>query len=428
MFKWNFENNTLLQYYFVFSYIVPALFFAIDPVFFQNKYNNLHNDSAILLTLLGLVGFYLICLLFYSVPLKLNYRYQLSHRKTIYFLWIVALVQLVCAFYYFIHHDIGFRHSLRVSDARFFVALLPFTKAFFLAFGVKIFSERLREMPVSLSTRMILLLSAVSFLISVNASFDLLYVALFVGLSVFPKRSFKIIFNSGFTWFHGALLFFALVLPILVGVFNKYSVEAFYSLYMNDMSGVKQFLNELMARLSTPLVSAINLVHLHNFNEISYGILEDTFGRIGQKVSGFLRVINSEWDTTDATAIYGVNRYNYLILYQDASQLKRTGASPGLFGSALFFDYVLLGILMVGLYTAFILRLFNRIFCQGNTKLNFISKLTILVLALPLFESPLEFLALFNHWNLYLFLLIFISVTEVKDAPTKEAKSILFRK
>lgn len=177
---------------------------------------------------------------------------------------------------------------------------------------------------------------------------------------------------------------------VAIGFINKIGLDVF----MQSLSSSEIFtmIESSMLRVSSSYASVIAFVNNHltdlSFYETAWSI---PFENLRYRVS----VLFFPDDFVDRPEITSISRLNYISAFTDDS-LLRAGASPGLVATAFYAAPIPLGFIIISIYTVFVVRILDLPFDHFVRKPSFLALAFCTTFILPMFETPLDFLIIFD--------------------------------
>ena len=370
-------------------------------MFFYSNMNNLYRLSETSIVLL--IIFIFISLSFFIFKLKFKQSYFNGFFINLFknsFLKISSIVFLILSSYFFMNYSIKFRHTgENVTDVGGWVIILIALRAYFKAFLFYVLIARFKNIPLKIN-RILFLITAISYFLSMVSSLDIVLIILSALLFLNKEKLLAKKENSSFRLIQtvrniiltvsmfGAIIFF--------GIANKVGTETAKSLILNN-DIIKTVFVSTGLRLSTYYASihgAINVVDKpeNNFSQGFLGTLENTINR------GVYLTTGEKLPRPEVWTIY---RANYENLFVDNSK-DRTGASPGIIASIFYGPNILFGIMFILLYIYIIFHFLKWAFSY-ELKLNLFGVLISLIFVIPLLESPIDQVNIFNTSFIYFY-------------------------
>ena len=310
----------------------------------------------------------------------------------------LSILYLLLSFYYFLNYSIRFRHTGSGISSDYYLILQYFLRIYFDAFLIfkilKLSHER--EKPKNTFVLLIILISTI---LSINSSLQILTVAAYLGIIIYPTLFIKkyrlnlytiiivTTFSSG---------------VILTGIANKVGNYKDAIELINSTSYDIQRI--FMTRVSTMQISY--LYYSSNFDlerniKIFFNEFKYTFDNILILLGGEKKSREDPWS---------INRLNHLNI--SVIDLERAGTSPGFFGSFLMIFPFSLPLLLYKLY-------FLRLLSRYKTRFNIVTMFFLMMLVLyPIFISPLS---LVNFSSTY-FLIITLITVAIYEAQKQYSK------
>lgn len=370
-------------------------------MFFYSSMNNLYRLSSTSIVLLIIFIFISLSFFIYKVKFKQSYLNGLFinlFKNSI--LKISSIVFLILSSYFFMNYSIKFRHTgENVTDVGGWVIILIALRAYFKAFLFYVLIGRFKNIPLKIN-RILFLITAISYFLSMVSSLDIVLIILSILLFLNKEKLLAKKENSSFRLIQtvrNIILSVSLFVSIVFfGIANKVGTETAKSLILNN-DIIKTVVVSTGLRLSTYYASihgAINVVDKqeNNFSQGFFGTLENTINR------GVYLTTGEKLPRPEVWTIY---RANYENLFVDNSN-DRTGASPGIVASIFYGPNILSGIMFIPLYIFLIFHYLKWAFSY-KLKLNIFGIIMSLIFVIPLLESPIDQVNIFNTSFIYFY-------------------------
>ena len=387
----------ILTMFFGIFYIMPIFL----EMFFYSSMNNLYRLSSTSIVLLIIFIFISLSFFIYKVKFKQSYLNGLFinlFKNSI--LKISSIVFLILSSYFFMNYSIKFRHTgENVTDVGGWVIILIALRAYFKAFLFYVLIGRFKNIPLKIN-RILFLITAISYFLSMVSSLDIVLIILSILLFLNKEKLLAKKENSSFRLIQtvrNIILSVSLFVSIVFfGIANKVGTETAKSLILNN-DIIKTVVVSTGLRLSTYYASihgAINVVDKqeNNFSQGFFGTLENTINR------GVYLTTGEKLPRPEVWTIY---RANYENLFVDNSN-DRTGASPGIVASIFYGPNILSGIMFIPLYIFLIFHYLKWAFSY-KLKLNIFGIIMSLIFVIPLLESPIDQVNIFNTSFIYFY-------------------------
>ena len=151
--------------------------------------------------------------------------------------------------------------------------------------------------------------------------------------------------------------------------------------------------NTLIERLTPPYASLVNTLPLtFDFNQDSFGNLAGVWNTFLFRLEA-LQILNFGAARESGVS---VGRLNYEFITQAFALNSREGTAPGLIPGFLYCFPPILNVLMLGAYVFMTLGILQRLCLCVNDEMSFIGKFVLTYFALPLFETPIDFLLIID--------------------------------
>ncbi|SOE21819.1 hypothetical protein SAMN06298216_2273 [Spirosomataceae bacterium TFI 002] len=276
-------------------------------------------------------------------------------------------------------------------------------KTYFRLFVFYEYLRLLKEKNTFKKKHILYLITTFSFVITIAASMDLIFAVIAIALLFIKKeailiksRNLKIFSLKGLGIV--LLLFFISMGVIFIGFANKFGFEQTQYLFLSDEVR-EEIIRQIVIRLANSYASLIQVANNHPF-DINFQIdaIKIPFDVLKYRFSILFGIESPKPE------IFNISRLNFLNTYQNYH--ARAGASPGLVASFLYVPFFPLNLFLLSSYLVLIIRAINRVIQNSINKVSILGLLIIFLYVLPLFESPIDFLIIFDPTTIYLILLI----------------------
>lgn len=380
------------------TYLPGLIFSGIFTEKFNSYYTFDGNIHYVFLIVVLLFSLFFSMIYFFSKKIP-----QFNVKKLPTSLWKVifalsALLFFSCSLYFFIKFSVSFRHKNRLSEAGIVVILMFFLRYIALYYLYICIIELMKGKQLSKYAVNVLKIFALGWLLSINGSFQVIYLFLvFLVLfspTVFCQKSSISFSRIILMPMMGVCLLFSI---LAIGIGNKVGFE--FLLSPEGQAFLLNYISTIAARTSTSLFSLGALYELYLFDLAnSFDIISMQLKTFINRLSIFLPFIDF-----DSDGIYTVNRFNYLVSFENHAD--RAGATPGFFGTVILSGGFPIGFIMMSLYLALVMRMWdNRL--KNIKKVSLISIMALAYFMLPFIESPLGILNLFEPSTFYLLFFI----------------------
>ena len=309
--------------YLTIFYLIPFFAHLIYLDEFSQLYQNTNVKWPLIIALLTIVGI----IIFDAFFPKIEYN-NLLLKPFIWFIkndklnFVVSVLFFVAALYFFKNFSINFRHKVSISQSGGIIMLLFFCRIYFKAY---IFLRLIRfyvGYTISRHEKRILLIVLTSFVLSLNSSWDAIFIFVLV-IFLFGKE--KEIFSTVLVknikdllskYFKLILLTLVLLAVVYIGYANKFGAENALHLF----SQLEILFLKVIKRLSVWYISILS-AGVNFFEDSSYamepliGTFQSVFYRLG-------RIFGMDISKPE---IWSVNRMNFLHLFNNTTNL-RTGS------------------------------------------------------------------------------------------------------
>jgi len=336
--------------------------------------------------------------------MHLNFIGRIFENKKINYL--LMLMFFIFSVNYFIKYNLTFRHSgeKTLSGEGFQVIIVLALKSYFKAFLFFVLIKKLNDLVVSKHEVRICILISICYYLTLAASLDMLYIilAIILGLKfdnvLFSNLKKKSLMSKNFKLIVLGILVISI---IFVGNANKIGFERAYDKF-TDSDETNQIYLNTVRRISTWYISVMVLGEKDLFdNTMSYtsleGVFNNTFNRLNSIV-GDKEKINKD-------GIWSINRMNYIQIFK-TNDRDITGASPGLIASFFYLPFFPLNIILMAIYTVFILRYFDNAFIFKKKNFTPLLLLILLFFLIPVLDSPLDLINIIGPTFIYAILFL----------------------
>ncbi|WP_146104999.1 hypothetical protein [Nonlabens tegetincola] len=393
--------RVILLYLFIF-YLIPfiGVFFYFDDYAFQfNGIENTYNVVYIPLILLFVV---ILDNLIEDFKLgnKLLTMVLLNKRLN----FALSFIGVALSINFFLNYSINYRHAGEgLAESGFLVIALVALKAYFrvyLVYQLIIFSHGDK---FSKSDRWLSFLILLMFLISINASLEVLTIFLCLLLALGISKPLFIetinVINPIKPIFRGVVLGIVVILVVFMGNANKVGTDKAIERFTNKEE-INNTVFRTIKRISTYHVSLLNVpTQYHEDNEFVYEGIQGTWDNLKLRVC----LVFSN-DCGSKPQVWSIFRANFLqitkVIFSD-----RAGASPGLFASAFYIPFFPLNLFIISFYIVLILRVFSKIFSYSKKKLSWIFFFLLLFLITYVLDSPVDIINILGPQFIFLIFL-----------------------
>ncbi|MBF4986193.1 hypothetical protein FNJ87_18355 [Nonlabens mediterrranea] len=386
-------------------------------LFFKEEFSLIYRESNLFESQLFTIIIVMVFFIFYKF--KNNYRIINIHLPGLIWnrniLYILTFLFFILSAYFYVKYDYQFRHKgEHLSETGGIIIFLTALRSFFKAYLFLNFLYFLRK-GKSLGSPFIYLLIAISFWLSKVSSMDIPLIILPILFSIkkgnllTQKIKVKIkIFNNIFTRI--ALALVIVILIVFMGVANKIGFERAQQSF-SDTTFLSSIVFSTSLRFSTYYASVFGAYSASeqdsdSTNEAIYGTFINTVNRGEYLITGNL--------VKEKPEFWSVYRANFMNLFLDNSN-PRTGASPGIVASAFYFPSTVLGFFIIFLYIWFVVSNLKVILNYNTSKLNLVGILFGFIFVIPFFESPFDYINIFNPSFIYLYF-CFVNFKSIHDA------------
>lgn len=402
----------LFGLYIVVFYAVPFLAHLLYPGEFSSLYQNtdiLWPLTFILLICMGVFLFDIILprLKFPSLIIA-PFTTIIKHDRLNF---VLAIVFLVSAVYFFQNFSINFRHKQSISEAGGIMMSLFFCRIYFKAFIFYKLSKFYLGQQINGKERITLFIVFLSFIFSLNSSWDAVFIfVLFIlliqkGDEVFSTKAISNISQLFKKYINYIILILVFTAVIFIGYANKVGSEKTLELF----GQIELLFLKVVKRLSVWYISVLT-AGVNYFENTSYAI-EPFLGTIQSVWYRIGRLLDFDIPKPE---IWSINRMNYLHLFIE-NKNPRTGSSPGLFASLFYVPFLPISFFVITCYTVYVLRKFSDVFLRRKKNISSIGLFILLFFMIPLFESPVNLMNVLDKGFIYF---IFFTAS-VKALSTK---------
>ena len=334
---------------------------------------------------------------------------------------------LLLSIWFCLNYDINYRHSGEsLTESGGLMIVLFAIRTYFKVYLLMHVFRRLNSFKANNVQRLILFLCGLSFVLSLNSSIDAVYVLvalLFVIkkerlLFESPKVLKTILQRVSRIFGKPVVLLCTIVMVIFIGSWNKIGFERAYHKFIDTTRASDIIVNTGM-RISTWYASAMSLGYDYDLedNPLAVEALSGTFEEAvyrGKKLLGVSGAVKPEYQS--------VSRLNYLNLFHHAPN-PRTGTSPGIMASPFYLPLFPINFCIIAIYVVLVLRCFSRVFDRGGSPLTTASSFIILLFVLPVVETPISIINVFD--TVFLFFFFFCASVRVvaKEIDKREARA-----
>ncbi|MBW2962895.1 hypothetical protein [Mesonia aestuariivivens] len=402
-----------------FLYIGIYYFYPlIMNFFFKEEYNSLFKNINSFLPIVYVVFFISIVsfLLLFLPSLRLkrlkNFATLLTNGKIGFF---ISILFFVCGINFFVNYTVAFRHAADSSiggEGVLMILTFAFRSIAKLVFFYFLMAQ-LQGKTLRKNQKRILFIYLLSFALTLNASVDIIFTLL--GVIVLFNKEHWLIEKSQFFFKRIKnnlskliLLFFLVVGTIFIGNLNKVGEDAALDLFLNTQNIEKIFIST-SKRISTWYAPVMILGNKNeSLNEMAFSSLNGVLTNLKIRIDILLKG-SSELKVPE---IWSINRANYLNTMKYTYN-PRTGASPGMIGSAFYLPYFPFNFILIAIYTVWMIRYFSMVI--GRYKYNIFGYFFLLFLFSPIFESPIDLINFIGPGFIYVFSFIAFSEKLLKD-------------
>jgi hypothetical protein len=404
---------------YLFLHYVPQLFFHqifYDQFVRQYEYVNVSLFFPVLFIFL----FLLVVVLVEKVSPKIKIRFVFKNYQVLTQIILsgVIILFLLFSIYFKINYGIGFRHEYRLRDAGRIVQVLWVFRSVLMVYIFFLLSRFFSGKSPSVFNKLQLFFTAVAYFLSLNGSTDVFCILILCLFLFINKDRVKIFFfrqsiSLRITTLIKGVCFFlgmgcVVFVVVFIGVANKIGSEQAVRFFL-EIDLIKELVMSVILRLSTDYVSLLNVYR----GLFDYGIQQEVIIGYGQRIFDRINLLFPILSIGLSDEINTVNRLNYLTIFNNKT-LPIAGTSPGLLGSIAYLPIFPFNIIIIVMYSLFIIRAINRYFPMPARVLNLVSKFIILYFVGFLFSSPLDLLVVFEPQVMYFALFFFFSFIPFK--------------
>lgn len=351
-------------WYAVLPYFFGFYYFPIFLMFFFGAHNNFANDGNALFLVTVVTSVILISLLFGKLRFVLPVYYfsKLPNLLDSKLMFLIGLVFLPISLYFFTQYGASFRYSGEsLSESGPIPKLVTMYKGFFSAYVLYNFILAVTIKFRSLFSRITLLIHTINWMLCANGAVDILWIL--VALLIISKggQSFHIFLSpmkqmTVRSFAHKIIIALLCIAGICGVVFfgfaNKMGFDAAIELFRSDF--VNRVLYYLYYRLSV-FSSSFEILLLKGIDIDFYNQAVDSEIQLIKFRLGVIFGV-----VVDKPEIEGINRFNYLILF-DNPRLPDAGATPGPIGTFAYFPFLPFNLLLCSLYVSMIANTYSRV-------------------------------------------------------------------
>jgi hypothetical protein len=293
------------------------------------------------------------------------------------------------------NYSLNFRHQESLSEAGGLAFFLFGFRSWFKAYLLYLILKHLNGVNITLFDRTILFSSMISLALAPVSSYDVIFLALSFLLSlgleniVFPRYRSKNILKKIANLFKPILGVVLVVATVYSGTANKIGTEATNELFLEG-DVTEFFLMKTVQRASTWMVSIMAITKEPD-NFIDPDMAAETMsGIISNLGLRMCKLVGTECG--EPPKYWSVNRRNFYYVYRPELWAPRTGSSPGIFASAFYIPFFPIGVILVVLYTLFVLRRLSGALHREGIHLDMIGVFLLLFFVSALFESPIDYI------------------------------------
>ena len=372
---------------------------------FRESFNGFEENTFWVLPLI-LTLFVIACLLIQSNAksltgiLFLNFHKLCPYQYKL-FNYLMALTYLMLSIRFYFEFGLSFVHSgTSMSDVSSYIILFYSMKPIVIYFLFYEFLRLLNSQTIFTTDRLLLSILAIASVFGLSGSMEIIFLSLIFffilippskKVNLFMGNTRRINFKTVLTYF---LSFIIGICVIFVGYANKLGTEKSLDLFTDSNVRV-ELIKELFIRFGNSYASLICMVNNHLI-ELS---LQVKAIKIPIEVFKFrLSVLfNLEFQKPE---IFNVSRLNYLTTYKDFH--LKAGASPGLLASTFFLPLFPLNILILILILKKNIESINDAIPKEK-RVSILGIILIFIFTIPLFESPIDYLIIFDPSVMALF-------------------------
>lgn len=401
----------LLYAYIIIYYLIPFLGDIYFTGEYTDKYQNADHFWPLIFLIVTLLFIHIIDISKISIKtfrFKRNFITRVIDNNN--FNIFLCFVFLALSISFWVKFNIKFRHKNTLVNGGLPVmalfAIRIYFKAILLLYIFKFFSGY----KLNKKDRFITFLIGLSLILSLNSSFDVLFV--FTAIMFFlNKQNLLFVISKNKiknSFVRGKIKYIVIIIVFIIIIYFGYSNKFGSERAIRMMMSFKPIILKVCLRLSV-WYSSLKSSAVYYFTQDHSYIWDALSGTLETNAVNFKKLLGI---SSEKPNVWSIKRSNFLHLVKDTNNPK-TGTSEGIFATMFYIPFFPLGLFLVSFYITYILRQFGYFFNKKTTKIS-LSGLFILIFFLnPFFESPLDMLNIFNTGIIY-FATFYFGIKNIK--------------
>ncbi len=381
-------------------FYAPPLFYYL---FFRESYEDQYRISynPLFFVLGSLLVYSTFLSFFYRISKKVKIKQYLSWpiNFVVPFFQFVVIAYLFCSIYFFFFYDISFRHTSRLYDGGYIIILMFHLYPIILAYLLFAVIFIIQGGTFGFKSWLNIVFLLLSIMLSANAAIQILVIAILLMMIFFPSffyKEFKISKILLMSFFIAPLGFGV----IFFGLINKVGYQAVVS---GDYGSLSQLTNIVITRMGSSMMSIATIFNENNFWADNFRVTERVFESFISTFYNRLLLIIPTLGSFNYDLIETINRINFTRIYEVS--LLRAGASPGPVASMFYVPLFPIGLILLPLFYAYIIRCIDRHLIR-DFRYNIFTLLSIGIFLLPIFEAPLNIFYIIDPMFVFLCILL----------------------
>lgn len=379
--------GTVLPYFMVFYVLPITIMFVIGP---HQNFTNPGNSLLLLFTVCAVLLFIKIFSRFHlSLPLNIFSRLPNIYRSK-FFLTLTFCATLPLALVFSTTYGIGFRYSGEaISDSGPLAVVATIYRPFFSSLVLYYFLLMVSGAYISKTQRALISVHLVNWILFANGAVDIMWamMALMIAFSGNSARRYLVSGNK--INLKNLLKTVTIVLMsglavsgiVFLGFANKLGVEAAVIVFTEEFAD--RVLYYLYYRLAV-FSSSLDLVLDRGLDfDLYSSVIENELENMAYRIGIIFQI------PVERPDIEGMNRLNYLLLFNDPSA-SRAGASPGPIASFAYLPMLPFNLILASAYIAAVLNTYSRILkVSPQERLTIFAMLFFIIVNFTFFHNPI---------------------------------------